>query len=70
MVKPFEDAVFSGKQGDIVGPVQTDFGWHIIRITGITPGKTQSFDEAKGAIEQDKRSALRTKRAKRSRTRR
>jgi peptidyl-prolyl cis-trans isomerase D len=53
MVKPFEDAVFSGKQGDIVGPVQTDFGWHIIRITGITPGHTQSFDEAKGTIEQD-----------------
>ncbi|HWZ74246.1 MAG TPA: SurA N-terminal domain-containing protein [Casimicrobiaceae bacterium] len=53
MVKPFEDAVFSGKQGDIVGPVQTDFGWHIIRITGVTPGKTQSFDEAKPQIEQD-----------------
>src|ERR1700730_4100169 len=53
MVKPFEDAVFSGKQGDIVGPVQTDFGWHIIRITGVKPGKTQSFDEAKPQIEQD-----------------
>ena len=53
MVKPFEDAVFSGKQGDIVGPVQTDFGWHIIRITAIKPGKTQSLDEAKPQIEQD-----------------
>jgi peptidyl-prolyl cis-trans isomerase D len=53
MVKPFEDAVFAGKQGDIVGPVQTDFGWHIIRITGVTPGKTQTFDEAKAQIEQD-----------------
>jgi peptidyl-prolyl cis-trans isomerase D len=53
MVKPFEDAVFSGKQGDIVGPVQTDFGWHIIRITGVKPGKTQSLDEAKAQIEQD-----------------
>ena len=53
MVKPFEDAVFSGKQGDIVGPVQTDFGWHIIRITGVKPGKTQSLDEAKSQIEQD-----------------
>jgi peptidyl-prolyl cis-trans isomerase D len=53
MVKPFEDAVFSGKQGDIVGPVQTDFGWHIIRITGVKPGKTQSLDEAKPQIEQD-----------------
>ena len=53
MVKPFEDAVFSGKQGDIVGPVQTDFGWHIIRITGVKPGKTQSLDEARPQIEQD-----------------
>jgi len=53
MVKPFEDAVFSGKQGDIVGPVQTDFGWHIIRITAVKPGKTQSIDEAKPQIEQD-----------------
>jgi peptidyl-prolyl cis-trans isomerase D len=53
MVKPFEEAVFSGKQGDIVGPVQTDFGWHIIRITGVKPGKTQSFDEARPQIEQD-----------------
>jgi peptidyl-prolyl cis-trans isomerase D len=53
MVKPFEDAVFSGKQGDILGPVQTDFGWHIIRITGVKPGKTQSLDEAKAQIEQD-----------------
>src|SRR5438132_5413210 len=53
MVKPFEDAVFSMKQGDIVGPVQTDFGWHIIRITAVKPGKTQSLDEAKPQIEQD-----------------
>jgi len=53
MVKPFEDAVFSGKQGDVVGPVQTDFGWHIIRITGVKPGKTQSLDEARPQIEQD-----------------
>jgi peptidyl-prolyl cis-trans isomerase D len=53
MVKPFEDAVFSGKPGDIVGPVQTEFGWHVIRITGIKPGKTMTFDEAKAQIEQD-----------------
>ena len=53
MVKPFEDAVFSGKQGDIVGPVQTDFGWHIIRITAVKPGKTQSIGEAKPQIEED-----------------
>lgn len=53
MVKPFEDAVFGGKEGDIIGPVRTDFGWHVIKITAITPAKTQSFDEVKGQIEQE-----------------
>jgi len=53
MVKPFEDAVFAGKAGDIVGPVQTDFGFHIIKVTGITPSHVQSFDEVKGQIEAD-----------------
>jgi peptidyl-prolyl cis-trans isomerase D len=51
MVKPFEDAVFSAKVGDIVGPVQTDFGYHVIKVTGITPSHVQSFDEVKGRIE-------------------
>jgi peptidyl-prolyl cis-trans isomerase D len=54
MVKPFEDAVFSMKrEGEIVGPIQTDFGWHIIKLTAIHPGKQQSFDEVKAQIEQD-----------------
>ncbi len=53
MVKPFEDAVFTAKQGDIVGPVQTDFGWHIIKLTAIKLGKMQGFDEVKAAIEKD-----------------
>ncbi|HET8876365.1 MAG TPA: SurA N-terminal domain-containing protein [Casimicrobiaceae bacterium] len=51
MVKPFEDAVFAAKVGDIVGPVQTDFGYHVIKVTGITPPHVQSFDEVKGRIE-------------------
>ena len=51
MVKPFEDAVFAAKVGDIVGPVQTDFGYHIIKVTGVTPPHVQSFDEVKGRIE-------------------
>jgi peptidyl-prolyl cis-trans isomerase D len=51
MVKAFEDAVFAAKVGDIVGPVQTDFGYHVIKVTGITPSHVQSFDEVKGRIE-------------------
>lgn len=32
MVAPFEKAAFAAKKGDIVGPVKTDFGWHIILV--------------------------------------
>jgi len=53
MVKPFEDAVFSAKQGEVVGPVETDFGWHVIRVAAVRPAKVQSFDEVKAQIEQD-----------------
>lgn len=32
MVKEFENACFSGKKADIVGPVKTQFGYHLIKI--------------------------------------
>ena len=32
MVKEFETACFSAKKGDIIGPVKTQFGYHIIKI--------------------------------------
>ena len=34
MVKPFETAAFNGRTGQIVGPVKTQFGIHIIKIEG------------------------------------
>ena len=53
MVKAFDDAVFAMKPGEIVGPVQSEFGFHVIKLVGITPARTLSFDEAKGTIETD-----------------
>jgi parvulin-like peptidyl-prolyl isomerase len=32
MVKPFEDAAFSARAGDIVGPVKTEYGLHLIKV--------------------------------------
>lgn len=51
MVKPFEDAVFSAKKGDIVGPVESDFGWHVIYVTDIHPARVRDFNEVRADIE-------------------
>jgi peptidyl-prolyl cis-trans isomerase C len=32
MVRPFEVAAFSAEEGDVVGPVKTEFGWHLIYV--------------------------------------
>ncbi len=32
MVREFEDAAFNGKKGETVGPVKTEFGWHLIKV--------------------------------------
>jgi len=41
MVEPFEQAAFEGAVGDVVGPVETDFGWHLIEVLG---HETRSLD--------------------------
>jgi peptidyl-prolyl cis-trans isomerase D len=33
-VKPFEQAAFGARVGDIVGPIRSQFGWHIIKVLG------------------------------------
>ena len=51
MVKPFEDIVFSLKDGDLSGVVQSDFGYHIIKLTGIKAGKQRAISEVRPEIE-------------------
>jgi hypothetical protein len=40
--------VFSGKEGDIIGPVQTDFGWHVIRVTAVEAGEDAELRGSQG----------------------
>ena len=51
MVKAFEDATFQAKKGEIVGPVTSEFGHHVILVTDIKPEKVKSFAEAAPEIE-------------------
>lgn len=44
MVPRFEEALFGMKTGEILGPVETEFGWHAIRLDEIKPATTRTFD--------------------------
>src|SRR5439155_14896278 len=53
MVRPFEDAAFRLKPNQIGDLVESDFGFHIIRITGVKAGKMKSLDQARPEIERE-----------------
>jgi len=50
MVKEFEDAVFNAKPGEIIGPVESQFGIHIIKVEGFKPEQQQPFDEVEDQV--------------------
>ena len=49
--KPFGDALFALKAGDISPPVKDDFGYHVIRLDSVEVPKGKTFDEARADIE-------------------
>ncbi|KQX84942.1 SurA N-terminal domain-containing protein [Variovorax sp. Root473] len=55
MVKPFEDAMFALKKGDVSDLVETEFGYHIIHLTDIKPAVVPPFEKVRATIENEVR---------------
>lgn len=45
MVEKFEQALFALNQGDVSAPVETEFGWHLIKLDDVHEAKVRAFDE-------------------------
>lgn len=62
MVKPFEDAVFAMKPGEISNLVESDFGFHIIRLDAVRGGDKKPFETVRADIDDEVRKQLAQKR--------
>ncbi len=49
-VPPFEEAAFAAEQGVVTKPVRSEFGFHLILVTGKKPASIQSFVEAEARV--------------------
>ncbi|WP_137700995.1 peptidylprolyl isomerase [Marimonas lutisalis] len=58
MVAPFEEAVIALEDGAISAPVQTQFGWHVIKLNESRLAEAPALDDVRAEIEQELQSQL------------
>ncbi len=58
MPEEFTEAAFAAKAGDIIGPIQSPLGWHILHIEKIMAEKTATLKEATPEIKKDLKTTL------------
>ncbi len=54
-VTPFADAAYGMKVDELKGPVKTQFGYHILKLTGIQPATVKTFEQSKAELETEYR---------------
>jgi peptidyl-prolyl cis-trans isomerase D len=54
-VAAFADAAFSMKEGEIRGPLKTQFGYHVLKLDGIQPASVRTFEQSKSDLESEYR---------------
>lgn len=51
MLEKFEQALFALATGEVSGPVETEFGWHLIKLEEVKQARTRPFEDAEVQVE-------------------
>ncbi len=62
LVAPLQDVVFALKEGELGGPVKSDFGWHVLKVVSRSEMQRAPYDTVKTSIENRIKQKLVTKR--------
>jgi parvulin-like peptidyl-prolyl isomerase len=56
---PLEEAIFAAREGQVLGPIRSELGWHVARLDSVTPAGVVTYVDARPAIEAELLAAAR-----------